>query len=316
MSFRDSCYYLSGPKIDGPAKVIGLDLDWTIIRPAHSLHGVKEEDWMLLPYRIHALQYLVANGYQIVIFTNQKYKGKALAKRLIILRQVHACLASQGIPTWFLAATKEDAYRKPMTAMWSLYCELSGAGPTNIDPSQSYYAGDAAGRPQDFSASDKLFADAIGLQFLTPEEMFPQPELVIPTTQTMFIFVGMAGSGKSTFYHEKLEPSGWCRAEQDDLKTVKKMLTHVDQCLSQGKSVAADATNPTIEHRARYIQLAIKYQVPTMILHFNINGHGFNKLRGEDKVPDIAYHKYMKIFESPSTDEGVAVFEITDNRHL
>ena len=36
----------------------------------------------------------------------------------------------------------------------------------------SFYCGDAAGRPKDFSDSDRGFAQAAGLRFFTPEELF------------------------------------------------------------------------------------------------------------------------------------------------
>ena len=36
----------------------------------------------------------------------------------------------------------------------------------------SFYCGDAAGRPDDHSSDDMLFARAIGLKFMTPEMLF------------------------------------------------------------------------------------------------------------------------------------------------
>lgn len=40
------------------------------------------------------------------------------------------------------------------------------------DLKESFFVGDAAGRPGDHSDSDKAFADAIGIPFMTPEEVF------------------------------------------------------------------------------------------------------------------------------------------------
>jgi hypothetical protein len=47
------------------------------------------------------------------------------------------------------------------------------------DTRQSYYVGDAAGRPTDFkdkdgnpASTDKEFAEALGLEFKLPEELF------------------------------------------------------------------------------------------------------------------------------------------------
>jgi bifunctional polynucleotide phosphatase/kinase len=47
-----------------------------------------------------------------------------------------------------------------------------------IDMKESFYCGDAAGRPKtdtrpkDFSDSDIKFASNVGLKFFTPEELF------------------------------------------------------------------------------------------------------------------------------------------------
>lgn len=310
MSYHDSCYVLNGPSLasESKIKVIGLDLDWTLIRPRNSLHGVKEDDWMMIPHRISMLKNLATNGYHIAIFTNQKYKGKALAKRIMILRQVHAFLTFNEIPSWLFAATLGDNYRKPENGMWELFLRLSGA---KVDVKNSFYVGDAAGRVQDFSDSDLKFSQQIGVNFLTPESLFQCPIISLSDDQTMFILVGMPGSGKSTYCETYLVPAGWCHVEQDKLKTVKKMLQTVEQCLKNGRSVVIDATNPTIEHRGRYLELASKYDTPSAIVHFNGNGYAFNKLRDKSKkVPDVVYHKYMKMLEVPTPDEGVQVFDL------
>ena len=127
----------------------------------------------------------------------------------------------------------------------------------------------------------------------------------------MFIFVGMPGSGKTTFFEKKLKYKGWVHANQDILRTQKSMLNTIENALISGKSVAVDATNPTVEKRAQYIALATKYQIPTLILYFVKDGHGFNSLR-TNKVPDIAYSKYYKDLVEPSFElDRVPVIEIS-----
>ncbi|XBW35089.1 hypothetical protein QEN19_000651 [Hanseniaspora menglaensis] len=61
-------------------------------------------------------------------------------------------------------------YRKPRIGMLSeLYADFeSKVSNVNI----KFYAGDAAGRPKDFSDSDKIFAENGKLLFKTPEEIF------------------------------------------------------------------------------------------------------------------------------------------------
>jgi len=126
----------------------------------------------------------------------------------------------------------------------------------------------------------------------------------------MFILVGMPGAGKSTFYQNYLQPKGWIHVNQDTLKTKSKVLNAIRIALSSKQSVAVDATNPSPDKRREYLNLAIQYQVPTMILYFVRNGYGWNKLRASP-VPDIAYNIYYKNLIEPSPEiDGVPVVEI------
>ena len=63
-----------------------------------------------------------------------------------------------------------DIMRKPNRGMFDEFIKDAGDGADSI--SVSFYCGDAAGRPNDFSDSDKAFADTIGVPFKLPEEFF------------------------------------------------------------------------------------------------------------------------------------------------
>jgi bifunctional polynucleotide phosphatase/kinase len=81
------------------------------------------------------------------------------------------------IPMLFLAATKSDQFRKPAVGAWE-YLKNKVFKGCSIDMKNSFYCGDAAGRPKtatapkDFSDSDIKFAFNAGLAFKTPEEFF------------------------------------------------------------------------------------------------------------------------------------------------
>lgn len=279
--------------------VAAFDLDDTIIRTIRGKFPKDEHDWKFLPNRLYMLNKYKNDGYTLAIFTNQKYKGKKLVIALSRINNVITALLEYGINPYVYVATEDNMYRKPNVGMWTF---------TNI--SESFYVGDAAGRPQDHSDSDINFAKNIGLKFYTPEEIFPQNEIMIPQTRTMFIFVGMPGSGKTTFYNERLAPVGYIHANKDKLKTQDKVIKVVTNALLTGKSVAVDSTGASAETRRDIIMLALQYQVPTMIIYFVRDGHGWNALR-EKPVPEIAYSKYYKNLVEPKLGaDGVPVVEL------
>ena len=209
---------------------------------------------------------------------------------------------------WVFAATgKKSIYRKPSGGMWGILRKYI----VDIDDEKSIYVGDAGGRRTDYSDDDRKYAEEIRIKFKIPEEIFPNNEISIPNTQTMYIFVGMPGAGKSTFYHENLEQRGWIHANQDIVKTKSKMINTVIEGVKNGKSVAVDGTNGTREKRREYINIAIKYRIPTMIIYFVQNGYERNKLRINNRVPEIVYNIYYKNLEEPSMSvDGVPVVEL------
>lgn len=288
--------------------VAAFDLDNTLVRTIRGQFPKDEHDWKFLPNRLSTLLAWQDSGAIVVIFTNQGYKGAKLTIALNRINNILAALRINGIICWcFVATGPNSTARKPNSSMWSVFNEYARV---IINIQTSFYCGDAAGRLTDHSADDQGFATAAGLIFTTPEQIFSRNEVSIPNTQTMFIFVGMPGSGKSTFYQEQLVIRDFVLAQQDLLKTQARVLTVVQQALATGKSVAVDATNPSLEKRQVLLNLAIQYRVPTMILYFVSDGHGRNKLR-TNPVPTIAYSMYYKnLIEPNETVDGVPVIEL------
>lgn len=288
------------------SKIAAFDLDWTLIRPIKGRFSKNNKDWDFLPNRISTLKTYVNDGYTIVIFSNQLSKGDKRNMLISKINNVLFSLANQDIYPWVFVSVEKDIYRKPNTGMWQVLEQYIN----DINKNNSFYVGDAAGRPQDFNNTDKTFAENIGITFYVPEQIFPNNKVNIPDTQTMFIFVGMPGSGKSTFYAQYLEPKGWVHANQDILKTQTKMISFITKSLIEGKSVAIDATNPLLDKRLQYIKLAVQYKIPTLIIYFVRDGHGWNKLRAKP-VPEIAYNAYYKNLIEPNKEiDYVPVIQI------
>jgi len=300
--------------------IAAFDLDWTLVRSVKGTFPKDENDWAFLPNRIGVLRYYQDLGSTLVIFTNQGYKGNKLTTAINRINKIIAGLIEQQLNPWVFAATGDGSqYRKPGINMWNKFSQYH----PDINLNNSFYVGDAAGRLQDHSSDDINFARNIGVKFYTPEEVFPSTclrmsntyctnyQLQIPDTQTMFIFVGMPGSGKSSFFQQNLLHKGWILVNQDILKTKSKVLSSIHAALSSGKSVAVDATNPSLDKRREYLNIAIQYQIPTMILYFVTNGYQLNKLR-PDPVPNVAYSMYYKNLIEPSPElDGVPVVEIS-----
>jgi bifunctional polynucleotide phosphatase/kinase len=311
--------------------VYGFDFDGTLVR---TLSGKKFPSnatdvafWNpTVPEKLRAL---TAQGIGIIIVTNQ------YGLRRDILKRLEWFLKHFDFPIKFYAATEDDAYRKPSKLIWRHFARNDNKT-KQLDINKCKFVGDAAGRSQDFSCSDRKFALNVGIAFQTPEEFFngqsPEPftidgfnphsyidcPAVIPQPtkhQELVIIVGSPASGKSTLV-KKYFPT-YVQINQDKLKTKKKCLTAAQQALSSGKSVIIDNTNPTSQTRAEYISIA-KDVVPIRCFHVTtppLIANHLNVLRcilgHAKKIPSIAFRVYESKFEPPTINEGFqAVIEI------
>lgn len=140
--------------------------------------------------------------------------------------------------------------------MWKeLLEELDVDVGEGADLQNSFFVGDAGGRAArsgvkaDHSCSDRNFATNIGIVFKTPEEFFlheaPHPfmrdfepsDYLSLTASTSLVtkpviiakknaidivmFCGSPAAGKSSFFWKHLQPLGYERINQDQLKTVR-----------------------------------------------------------------------------------------------
>lgn len=284
------------------SSIAAFDMDDTLITT--KLGQVFSEgrgDWKWLHPTVPAkLKDLVQRGFRIVIFTNQggiNTKGTADdAKAKEIMGKIDDISVELDLPLTAVVATKDDSARKPSRFMWDWFCENLNKG-VEVDLSQSFFVGDAAGRKvktlagrdKDFSCTDRKFAHNVGVRFLTPEEFLvgaaPAPfqwDGLSPddlqralssggsTSQgwspypssELVVMVGMPGSGKSTVSNALAE-AGYVRVNRDTLKTMDACYAAASNALGLGKSVVIDNTNGSVEERQRWIELAKKHFVPS-----------------------------------------------------
>ena len=68
------------------------------------------------------------------------------------------------------------------------------------------------------------------------------------------ILIGIQGSGKSTFYRERL--SEYVHVNLDTLHTRNKERLLIEECLENGQTFVVDNTNPTKADREKYIDIS------------------------------------------------------------
>ncbi len=145
---------------------------------------------------------------------------------------------------------------------------------------------------------------------------------------TLYITVGLPGSGKSTYAKEFIKGKDIEYLSSDSLRAVYgkseedqtvtplvfgHIKRKVDEFLKDGKNVLVDATSVNRRERSDYINSAKKYGAKVVAIVFKMDRQGLidrNKKRGEQGgrvVPDWVIDKMLNKFEEPSYDEGIDV---------
>ncbi|XP_026688998.1 bifunctional polynucleotide phosphatase/kinase [Diaphorina citri] len=287
------------------AKIASFDLDGTLITTkSGKVFPVDTHDWKLLFSNIESVlkQYL-DDGYKLVIFTNQGAIGRKKMSTRDFQAKAEKIIKSLNVPVQMFVATQYDRYRKPVPGMWE-YLSQEKNGDLAIDISQSFYAGDAAGRAanwapkkkKDFACTDHLFAFNLNLAFFTPEQIFLnekapdfpnlptfKPREVYQKAQSqtipniphdkkqVLIMIGSQGSGKSSFVSTYLKPLNYTTVNRDTLGSWQKCVSVMKAALDSGLSVVVDNTNPDKESRHRYIEAAKQHGVRCIAVHMNIS---------------------------------------------
>jgi predicted kinase len=145
---------------------------------------------------------------------------------------------------------------------------------------------------------------------------------------TLYITVGLPGSGKSTYVKNFIKDKDIEYLSSDSLRAVYgkseedqtvtplvfgHIKRKVDELLKDGKNVLVDATSVNRKERSDYINTAKKYGAKVVAIVFKMDRQGLidrNKKRGEQGgrvVPDFVIDKMLAKFEEPSYIEGIDV---------
>lgn len=121
------------------------------------------------------------------------------------------------------------------------------------------------------------------------------------------LFIGVQGSGKSTFYRERFSATH-IRINLDMLRTRRREQILLNACIEAEQSFVVDNTNALETDRARYIPLAraagfrvIAYFFETTLADAMRRN---NQRSGKHKVPAIALAATLRKLQPPRWEEG------------
>lgn len=123
----------------------------------------------------------------------------------------------------------------------------------------------------------------------------------------MIIFIGIPGSGKSSFYKEKFFNTH-LRVSLDLLRTRNREARLLQYCFDTSMPAVIDNTNVALKHREKYIQLAKENK-------FTVKGYYFRSdirecmarnanRAGKDRVPPAGIASKYKELQLPKLAEG------------
>ena len=135
----------------------------------------------------------------------------------------------------------------------------------------------------------------------------------------LVIFVGLPGSGKSTYYFANLAGTH-VHVSKDLMRNVgtrdARQMKMIEEALAAGKSVVVDNTNPSPAVRAPLIALGKRHGARIVAYYFACSVRTTlmrnSQREGRERVPNVAIFATAKKLVPPSLEEGFDEVHVID----
>lgn len=311
--------------------ISSFDLDFTIISTLSPNRRFPRDrnDWKFLFNNVESKLKDIPDV--VVFFTNQLGLEINPKKKEDFKKKIEDIFSILQIPLLLIASLEHNYYRKPSIGMWK-WMENEIFKNCQIDYQNSFYVGDAAGRPlnwkagklKDHSEADRNFALNLGIKFMTPEIFFlnDDPKYHLSSTppneipsyylgnfewkepineRHLLMMVGPPSCGKNTFYKKFLEPFY--------LKISEKSLLNNNDLPSESSFVMIGCNSSKIKRSS--IINRLKGIIPIIALEFDNDSFLSNHLNIYRSIkenifllPKIAFNKWNSSYEECSLVEG------------
>jgi predicted kinase len=129
------------------------------------------------------------------------------------------------------------------------------------------------------------------------------------------IFIGIQGSGKTSFFRERFFNTH-VRISLDMLRTRHRERILFQACLAAKQPFVIDNTNPLRSDRARYIGQARRAGFRVVAYYFETSLRDAmqrnNQRAGKEKIPAVALAGTLKKLQRPAIEEGFdAVYTVS-----